>query len=172
MEIHSLVKNAKEGDKEALLRLILEQKDEYYRLAYVMMKDGNEAMDVMEDMIVILYEKIASLKKEEAFYSWSKTILINCCKAQLKQKKKIVYMDTMLEVCAENENTQQEDRIVLEKHLSKLSIKHSEVIRLKYFMDYDYDTIAKLLKIPAGTVKSRIFVGLGKLKESLGGELL
>jgi DNA-directed RNA polymerase specialized sigma24 family protein len=37
-------------------------------------------MDAMEDMILKLYEKIDQLQKEDAFYSWSKTILVNHCK--------------------------------------------------------------------------------------------
>ncbi|KJB86834.1 hypothetical protein AZ66_16485 [Paenibacillus sp. E194] len=49
---------------------------------------GNEhdAMDAMEDMIVALYEKIGQLQMNEAFYSWSKTILVNRCKTLHKLK--------------------------------------------------------------------------------------
>jgi DNA-directed RNA polymerase specialized sigma24 family protein len=39
-------------------------------------------------------------------------------------------------------------------------------------MDMDYQSIAELLKIPLGTVKSRISIGLSKLKVVLGGEEL
>ncbi|QUH24695.1 RNA polymerase sigma factor [Serpentinicella alkaliphila] len=46
-----------------------------------------------------------------------------------------------------------------------------EVIKLRYFLDLDYETIGRILKIPIGTVKSRISVGINKLKESLGGDI-
>lgn len=58
----------------------------------------------------------------------------------------------------------------MEKHLSQLDNKYQEVLKLRYFLDFDYKSIADIMKIPVGTVKSRISTGLKKLKESLGGE--
>lgn len=81
-----LIKQAKNGDKEALLKLVMAQKTDYYKLAYVYMKNENDALDAIQDMIVILYENIHKLKKDTAFYSWSKTILVNSCKNILKRK--------------------------------------------------------------------------------------
>ncbi|MEM5598869.1 sigma factor [Niallia circulans] len=63
-----------------MLQLVMQQKDDYYRLAYSYMGNSHDAMDAMEEMIIILYEKIAQLEKIESFYSWSKTILVNICK--------------------------------------------------------------------------------------------
>lgn len=77
MRVGRLVKQAKKGNKEALLQLINEQQDDYYRLALTYMGNSDDAMDALEDMIVSLYQHIAQLKKNEAFYSWSKTILVN-----------------------------------------------------------------------------------------------
>lgn len=93
MDTEVLVKKAKRGDKDALVQLIIAQKQDYYKLAYVYMNNKEDALDAMEDMIVALYESIYKLKKEEAFYSWSKTILVNCCKKLLRTKKNVVYMD-------------------------------------------------------------------------------
>jgi RNA polymerase sigma-70 factor (ECF subfamily) len=61
---------------------------------------------------------------------------------------------------------------VLEKHLDELNIKQKEAIKLHYFMDMDYQSIAEALKVPVGTVKSRISIGLNRLKAVLGGEEL
>nr|WP_316244830.1 RNA polymerase sigma factor [Paenibacillus senegalensis] len=85
MNVVNAVKKAKKGDKEALLQLILAQKEAYYRLAYSYMRNEADAMDVLEEMIVRLYERIGHLKKEESFYTWSKTILVNQCKRSLKK---------------------------------------------------------------------------------------
>lgn len=86
MRVSRLVKQAKRGNKEALLQLILADQDAYYRLAYSYMGNEHDAMDAMEDMIVTLYEKLDQLQKNEAFYSWSKTILVNRCKTLLPKK--------------------------------------------------------------------------------------
>ncbi len=170
MQVEMLVNRARYGDKEALVQLITAQKGDYYKLAYVYMGNQEEALDAMEDMIVILYENIGKLKKEGAFYSWSKTILVNCCKNALRKRKRMFFLDKVPEKIADDTFRQKDDQIVLEAHLSKLSANFQEVIRLRYFLDLDYETIADLLKIPTGTVKSRLSNGLKKLKESFGGE--
>lgn len=146
------------------------QQSEYYKLAYVYMKNKEDALDAMQDMIVILYENISKLKKEEAFYSWSKTILVNSCKNKLSKSKKLVSIDEIKEQSIDEVYDNPEDKIVLNKYLSKLSDKHQEVIKLKYYLDLDYETISQILKIPLGTVKSRLNSGMKILKESLGGE--
>lgn len=171
MEFKLLIKQAKKGDKDALLQLVMAQQVDYYKLAYVYMKNQDDALDALQDMIVILYENIKRLKKEDSFYSWSKTILVNSCKSKLKNRNKTISIDEIKEESIDGVYIESEEKIVLEEHLSKLSEIHQEVIRLRYFLDLDYDSISKVLKIPLGTVKSRLNIGINKLKESFGGEI-
>ncbi|NMM62985.1 sigma-70 family RNA polymerase sigma factor [Clostridium sp. P21] len=170
MNIEILVKKAKQGDKEALVQLLMTQKKDFYKLAYLYMKNEHDALDAMQDTIVILYENIHKLKNADAFYSWSKTILVNCCKKLLKENKKIVSLDHIKEDFSEECFDKKDEQIVLKKHLANLKEKYQEVLKLHYFLDLDNETIAKIINIPVGTVKSRIFNGLKKLKESLGGD--
>jgi RNA polymerase sigma-70 factor (ECF subfamily) len=171
LEFKPLIKKARKGDKDALLQLIMAQQADYYKLAYVYMKNKEDALDALQDMIIILYRNIYNLKKEESFYSWSKTILVNCCKNKLRNKNKTTSLDQATEEAVDGVYTGSEDRIVLEKHLSGLRDIHQEVIRLRYFLDMEYEAIAELLKIPLGTVKSRLNNGMKQLKESFGGDI-
>jgi RNA polymerase sigma factor (sigma-70 family) len=168
-----LVKKAKKGDKEALLTLIMNEKDNYYRLAYAYMGNSHDAMDALEDMIVVLYDKINQLKKDRSFYSWSKTILVNECKAALRRRSKQILTNDWHE---EIEHTSihssflaSEQQVDLEAMLSELSDPQRETIQLRYFHDLDYETIASITDVSLGTVKSRIFHGLKKLREKHGG---
>ena len=172
MEEKLLIKHAKKGNKESLLKLVMAQEMDYYKLAYVYMKNPEDSMDAMQDMIVILYENISKLKKDSSFYSWSKTILVNLCKKRLKERQKIVSLDDIKEESIDHIYDSFEDSVVLEKYLSELSDEHREVIKLKYYLDLDYNSISELLKIPLGTVKSRLSIGMKRLKESMGGEIL
>ena len=167
-----LIKQAKRGNKESLLKLVMAQERDYYKLAYVYMKNPEDSMDAMQDMIVILYENISKLKKETSFYSWSKTILVNLCKKRLKEKSKLVSLENIKEQSIDGVYESSEDSVVLEKYLSKLNENHREVIKLRYYLDLDYRSIAEILNIPLGTVKSRLNIGMKNLKEVLGGEVL
>ncbi len=71
-----------------------------------------------------------------------------------------------------NEGERSIHQLNLQKHLGKLSIDQQEAIQLRFWLNYDYETIVKLTKVPIGTVKSRISYGLKKLKKYLGGEYL
>ncbi|MGI6227573.1 MAG: RNA polymerase sigma factor [Peptococcales bacterium] len=166
----TLVKEAKRGSKHALVRLIMDEKQDYFRLAYAYTKNQADALDALADMIVILYEKIPDLKNEARFDTWSRTILVNCCKKILRKKKKIILFNKIPEISHEGEIRRKEQEIILDSALSKLSPKHQEVLKLRFFLDFEYQTIAEILKIPVGTVKSRISTGLAKLKIILGDE--
>lgn len=84
--------------------------------------------------------------------------------------KKIIPFDQLPEISHEGEFRKKDEEIMLDSALSKLSQKQQEVLKLRFFLDFDYQTIADILKIPVGTVKSRISMGLTKLKVILGGE--
>ncbi|MEB1808917.1 MAG: sigma-70 family RNA polymerase sigma factor [Bacillaceae bacterium] len=179
MNVIRLVKKAKKGNKEALLQLIMAEKDVYYKLALTYMGNSHDAMDAMEEMIVALYEKIDQLKKEDAFYSWSKTILVNCCKTLLRKQKKIVLIEewnTPIEsetghALNVNPYVRTERQIDIQQLLLHLNDHQREAIQLKYFHDLDYQTIAEMTSVSVGTVKSRVFQGLKKLREHYGGEM-
>ncbi|MDW0110910.1 RNA polymerase sigma factor [Sporosarcina aquimarina] len=178
MRTVKLVKKAKKGNKEALLQLITEQQDAYYRLALTYMGNSHDAMDALEDMIVSLYHSIPQLKKEESFYSWSKTILVNRCKKLLQQQNKIVFMEhpedsleePVLPADPANYFTQTEQRMDLIEMLNTLNTNQQEAIKLKYLHDLDLQTISEMTNVSIGTVKSRIFQGLKKMREHFGGE--
>ncbi|WP_368505006.1 RNA polymerase sigma factor [Alkalihalophilus sp. As8PL] len=178
MNVKRLVGKAKKGNKEALLQLIIAQKDDYYRLALTYLGNAHDAMDAMEDMIVKLYEKIDQLQKEDAFYSWSKTILVNHCKALLKKKKKLVLIDDWKMNENEGEPSTIDDpyeqtihQLELQELLLYLNAHQREAIQLKYFHDFDYETIARITGVPIGTVKSRVSQGLKKMRDHIGGGL-
>ncbi|RIX52797.1 sigma-70 family RNA polymerase sigma factor [Paenibacillus nanensis] len=167
------VKKAQRGDKEALLQLIMADKDSYYRLAYSYMRNEADAMDALEDMIVKLYEKIGQLKKEESFYSWSKTILVNQCKLALRKNKRLKPLEDLQEqnkgqIAGLSEYRQVDEQLHLQALMSHLNDDQREAIRLKYYHDLDYGTIAAFTRVSQGTVKSRIFQGLKKLRTLYG----
>ena len=175
MKISRLVKQAKKGNKEALLQLILADQDAYYRLAYTYMGNEHDAMDAMEDMIVTLYEKIDQLHKGEAFYSWSKTILVNRCKTLLRKKERYLSLEEDEESAYSvftdySPYRDTESEMDMQVLLSHLDGPQREAIELRYVHDLAYQTIADMTGVPLGTTKSRISVGMKKLKLMMGGE--
>lgn len=174
-----LIRKAKKGNKEALLQLVMAEKDAFYRLAFTYLSNEHDAMDALEEMIVILYEKISQLKKDASFYRWSKTILVNHCKHVLRKRKKLVFLEDftseqkeVVNYLAKNNPYQHiEQKVDIQQALLRLNDDQKEAIELKYFHDLDNQTIACMTSVPIGTVKSRIFNGLNKLKEHYRGDM-
>ncbi|MGG4491519.1 sigma-70 family RNA polymerase sigma factor [Metabacillus idriensis] len=172
MDAGRLMKKAKKGNKEALLQLIMSEKDAYYKLALTYMGNTHDALDAMDEMIVRVYEKLEQLKKPDAFYSWSKTILVNCCKSLLREQKRAILLEdwTSAEGKETNALIQSEQQMEIQELLIHLNDEQKEAVTLKYLHDLDYQTIAEITNTPIGTVKSRIFQGLKKLRKLYGGE--
>ena len=164
-----LIGQAREGDKEALVQAIMCRKEEYYRLAYVYTNNEADALDAVADMIVIIHENIGRLKKADSFYSWSKTILVNRCRKIIKKRGPIIPMEGLPDSPYIENYEKRELACDLHRSLERLNRGQKEAIKLRYYLDLDYQTIAGILNIPVGTVKSRISLGLKKLKESFGG---
>ncbi|KRG12269.1 sigma-70 family RNA polymerase sigma factor [Lederbergia galactosidilytica] len=178
MDVSRLVKRAKRGNKDALVQLVMVEKDAYYRLALTYTGNQHDALEAMDEMIVKVYENINQLKINEAFFSWSKTILVNACKAIVRKRKRLVLADDVVTVSGVEENQlstkddyeRSEQLMVIEKLLEYINDQQKEAIQLKYFHDLDYQTIAEMTNVSVGTVKSRVFNGLRKLREHYGGE--
>ena len=62
------------------------------------------------------------------------------------------------------------DRERLERGVSQLTPRQQEVIRLAFYGGNSYERVARILGVPAGTVKSRIRGGLARLRDSMLGE--
>lgn len=177
MRVALKVKQAQKGNKEALLQLILAEKDAYYRLALAYTGKEPDAMDALEEMIVTLYEKIGQLKKADSFYSWSRMILVNHCRAMLKKRNKLILIDewetdigvgpVAARMCDPYE--QRDRHMDIRSSLERINPDQKEAIELKYFHDLDYESIARITQASVGTAKSRVFNGLKRLKEWYGG---
>lgn len=175
MNVSRLVKQAQKGNKEALLQLIIAEQDAYYRLAYSYMRNEHDAMDAMEDMIVTLYEKLDQLKKGEAFYSWSKTILVNRCKTMLRKNERLLPLGdeqepSLAALTDDNPYRNTESEMDMQVLLSHLNVQQREAIELRYIHDLPYQTIADMTDAPVGTIKSRISQAKQKLKAMIGGD--
>lgn len=172
METRNLICLAKAGDKEALIRLVMDKKAEYYRLAYVYLNNKEDTMDALQDMIIILFDNIKKLRNDEMFYSWSKTILVNCCKSILRRKKKVIHFDSKIDAEYVEVYRNMELKQDIMESLNKLNKDQQEAIKMKYLLDMDYETVAEIVKAPIGTVKSRVHNGLSILRRMLGGEYI
>ena len=161
------VKKAKEGDADLIGEIILENIQTLYRVAFSILKSEDEIYDAISNTTVIVFEKIHTLKKEEFFKTWITRILINECYKIYNHNKKIIYLkdcDTQEKLAYDDKYGDFEIRNIVKNLHSDLK----EIVMLYYFEDLSIKDISKIIKIPEGTVKSR----LARAREVLSKELI
>ena len=80
-----LIKRAKRGDAEAFGELYKDIYKQLYKFAYYMLKNAEDAEDVVSETVMDAFSSIKKLKMEESFSSWIFQILSNKCKRKMKE---------------------------------------------------------------------------------------
>ena len=165
--VTSNISLAKQGDKEAFLSLIDENKLNIYRVAKGMLREEKDIEDAIQNTIIKAYSNIKTLRQNDYFRTWLIKVLINECNMILRRNKKTVAIDSVMENEPDVDNFKDLD---LTASVNSLSEDLRVVIVLFYFEDMSQKDIANLLDIPEGTVKSRLTRARKKLYEILGEE--
>lgn len=131
--------------KEELEELILDNQEYLYRLAFSYMKN-----DADGETIVVAYERIYTLRKKESARAWLMKILINQCLSLLRKHKR----ESMLPLSEEESIPFQYDELWLV--VMELPVALRSIVVLYYYEQFTTKEISKILKIPEGTVKSRL----------------
>lgn len=138
-----------------------------YRYALCMMRNPHDAEDVVSETVIKGYERIHTLRSEDAFKSWMFTILSNVCKRKWKAmaKQSPVEDENVWEQLSDEaagEDTMNL-RLDLRRALSVLSEEERMIIGLSVYGGYQSQEISKILHIKDGTVRSKRSRAIGKM---------
>jgi len=164
------------GKKSAMKMLVERYKKRAYFLALGMVGSSDEAYDISQEAFIKVFKAAGSFDRNQRFFPWFYSIIINLCKDSLHRREKHesreVNIDdnTFLLVDARNPETiliKEEEAACVRNAIMKLDPDDREIIMLKHFRDISYEEIAVLLKIPKGTVMSRLYYARKKLAKLL-----
>ncbi len=164
MEYATLVRKAKNGDGNAFSKLIKVYEKDLYRVSKAMVKNDDDALDCIQDTILRAYENMEKLEKEQYFKTWLIKILINRCNSLMSKRKKVI---SYSEVFTEGKEDNITEKIEVKSAIEKLEDELKVLVMLYYFEDMSIKDIGESLKIPEGTVKSRLSRARTYLKELL-----
>ncbi len=149
--------------KEKFAELVLESEKTLYRVSMSMLKNETDCEDAVQSAILAAYEKLDTLKKEEFFKTWLVRILINACNKQLRARTRTISLSEYTDTPVISHDRDIDVKLALEQ----LPVKIREVIVLFYMEDFSVKEISCILKIPSGTVKSRLSKGRKLLEISM-----
>lgn len=161
-----LVKKAIRGNAEAYGQLILEYQAYLYKMAFLSMKNQEDALDVVGTTVLKGYQNIRSLRNAEHFKTWITRILINA--ANDAQKKIVYYSDiNEVQISERHRGVSLEEQYDLHDAIEQLPEKYRTVIILKYFSQMSVHEIAFVLEVPEGTIKAYLSRARDLLKKYL-----
>lgn len=165
-----LVARAKKGDADAFQALIHEEKEKLYKMAFVYMRNEDDALEVLQETLYKAFESISTLNNNEYFSTWLTRILINAAVALLKKKQKVIPMShDVLESMGDTGHVTQEGQLDLLQAMDEIEDKYKTVLLLRFYEDYTIQQISTVLDTPEGTVKTNIRRGLALLKKKMKG---
>lgn len=159
-----LIKESMKGNKESFGILIKNNKEYLYKMAFLYVKDEQDALEVIHETVYRAFLNIEKLKKAKFFNTWITRILINVSIDFLKKKGKNEMLDESTPIRKEKCEISTEEKLDLYNAIDLLNDNYKTVIIMMYFNDMKIKDIAKVMEIPENTVKTY----LKRAKQALG----
>jgi len=184
-ESDQLVYRLREGDEQAFVEAFHLYKDFIYTLAFKLLNDKTEAMDVTQEVFVTLFRKVGAFRGDSSLKTWLYRVAINQATNRNRWWKRRFQQRTLsLDLSSHNllakpaylksyaaspagECYSRELRQALQQSLQRLSFDQRVAVTLRDVEGLTYEEIAELTSANVGTVKSRIARGREKLRRLL-----
>ncbi|OUQ11468.1 RNA polymerase subunit sigma-24 [Lachnoclostridium sp. An14] len=145
-------------------KVLLENYDNYYRLAYSYVKTEQDALDVVQESAYKAIRDCGKVREEKYIGTWIYRIVVNTAMDVLRKQGREILMEENLPEEAVHPSY---DSLELGEILERLDGKERAVIILRYFQDLKLEEIAEVLEENVNTVKARLYRTLKKLRVEL-----
>jgi len=163
-----LVAGCRDGDPEAWDALV----ERFSRYVSAIATQGfrlppHDAEDVFQNVFMRVFERLDSLRSDDAIRPWVGQLTRNCCLDVLRATGRVVPVEEVEERRADDTIAQLDEAMVVRDGLALLGPECQEILDRFFARDESYRTIGDALTIPAGTIASRISRCLGRLRAEL-----
>ncbi|MEO5632547.1 sigma-70 family RNA polymerase sigma factor [Gaiella sp.] len=165
-----LVARCRRGDRDAWDALVVRFSRYVYAIATQAFRlPQHDAEDVFQDVFTKSFERLGSLRSDDAIRPWIGQLTRNCCLDHLRASGRIVLVEEPEDRAADDAIARLDEAITVRESLEHLGEECREVLDRFFCRDESYRTIGEELGIPAGTIASRISRCLGHLRADLEG---
>ena len=176
---HRLIAECLQGRTAAFGELVRRYQDRLFNTVHRLVDNAEDAQDVVQDAFLNAYQSLGSFKGDSQFFTWLYRIAVNTA-ISLRRKQRVVHtiragrdggegepLDASEFSRPEHalEKAEQERRV--QNALQRLSPEHRTVLVLKDIDGQKYETMADILGVPVGTIRSRLHRARLELREIL-----
>ena len=171
-EDSTLIRQALAGDQKAYHKLRLKYYVPIFKLVNRMIRNREEVEDLTQEAFIKAFTSLASFNEEYSFSTWLYKIATNNAIDQVRKRKLQTFSinkpiesdenDYSFELPDTDPEPDQEmiaaqRKKMLDEAMNSLPAKYRQVILMRHVDEKEYQEIAKILKLPLGTVKAHIF---------------
>ncbi len=172
-----LVEAALAGDRDAFGDLVSRYQHRLYNALLRIVGSREDAADAAQDAFIQAYQKLESFRGESGFYTWLCRIAMNMAFSRRRRRRPTASLDEAKDRVGEEPVDHQtspldgavrkEEVLQVQTALANLGDQHSKILVLREIEGCSYETIADILKLPVGTVRSRLFRARMQLRDKL-----
>ena len=182
-EVSRLMALAKQGDREAFDQLVGRLRGRAFHTALAWVGSREDALEQAQEAFLKTWRARDTFRDGEAFLPWFHRILRNTCFSLLRKQGRLrkssldggvggdgdeAEWEIASDEASPGEPLERQERALhLEQALSGASARDREILAMRHFQDLSYQEIADSLKIPVGTVMSRLFHARKRLRKGL-----
>ena len=177
-EITELVRAAQNGDTQAQQELYIDSSKSVYYLALKIVRNENDAEDIMQDVFITVFDKLDMLQQPAAYYKWINQITAHKCANFRGQRRALPGEEQdILDVLdlEEDENSPTPERLYDDDETRQLILEMIDelpdaqrvCILYRYFNQLSIEEIADITGTNEFTVKSRLALARKKLRAAI-----
>ncbi|WP_342507018.1 RNA polymerase sigma factor SigW [Sporosarcina sp. FSL K6-2383] len=180
--VNRRVNEVLKGRQDAFEEIVTLFQHRLYQVCYRMLGNVQEAEDIAQEAFVRAYTNIHTYDQNRKFSTWLFRIATNLCIDRIRKKKPDYYLDAEVpgteglnmysRIAAPDElpeeqveKMEMQERIHYE--IGRLPDKYRSVIILRYIEELPLQEISDILKLPLGTVKTRVHRGREALRKQM-----
>ena len=161
-----LIEETLAGESASFGCLVTKYQDRLYNSVTHMTGNAEDARDLVQDAFVLAFVKLESFRQTSGFFTWLYRIAFNLTVTHHRRKKPTVSVERMRDASGrepiepgegpEGHAEQKEDCRLVREAIAELAQEYRAVLVLREIDGCDYETIAAVLELPIGTVRSRL----------------
>ena len=165
------------GKTTAFGQLVQKYQDRLYNTIVHVVGSAEDARDVEQDAFVQAFVKLDTFHQSSAFYTWLYRIAFNVAASLTRRRRPAASVEELRETVGEEpadegagpaERLEQDERRrQVQQAIAALTDEHRAVLVLREIDGCCYETIAEILELPVGTVRSRLHRARLQLREVL-----
>lgn len=172
-----LIDEALAGNSASFGQLVRRYQDRLYNTMFHVVHCSEEAQDVVQEAFVQAFVKLDTFQRSSAFYTWLYRIAFNTAVSRKRRQRPMASVEQTRQASGEepidgraapHERLEQAERVAqVQGALAALSEEHRAILVLREMEGCDYETIAVMLDLPVGTVRSRLHRARMQLRDQL-----